>query len=248
MPSASRREGPNAVSSASRSRISGNSSTCWLRRSVIATPTDCPPARNATVGLPSPPRHIRLRCAAHWPPTPTAAAPPRRPATGRQPWVRSWPSSRRSIASAWVRRAGPLHSRSSGSPVRPRRSAHRREPVDRLERAQEHCAGTGAVFASHDIEAVVHAVDKVDVGVADRAVHRCRSTRQAGAGMAGLVGRPAVGLGLDDATDRQAAVNLDERPVCRADRGRPRRSAGQRSVRSMGSSAATPSPRGFRSG
>lgn len=54
----------------------------------------------------------------------------------------------------------------------------------------------------------MHSVDKVDVRMADRAVHRCRPARQPGAGVARPIVGPTVGLGLHDSADGDCSVEL----------------------------------------
>ena len=85
---------------------------------------------------------------------------------------------------------------------------HDRKPIDRFESSQEHRAGDKFFRACHDVQAVMHAVDKVDVRVTNGAVHRCRPPRQPGAGMTGQIGRAAVCLGLDDPPNAELAIEL----------------------------------------
>jgi hypothetical protein len=54
----------------------------------------------------------------------------------------------------------------------------------------------------------VHAVDKVDVSVADRTVHRCRPSSQPGTGVARPVVQAGIRLGLDDPPDDLLPVEL----------------------------------------
>jgi hypothetical protein len=54
----------------------------------------------------------------------------------------------------------------------------------------------------------VHSVDKVDVRMADRAVHRCRAACKPGTRVAGQVVAPAVSLGLNDSADGECAGEL----------------------------------------
>ena len=68
----------------------------------------------------------------------------------------------------------------------------------RLERANQHRRRRIARLA-HDVEAVVHAVDQKDVGVAGRAVERLVALGPAEARVAGQILLVHVGLDLDDA-------------------------------------------------
>ena len=248
--SASRRDGPKAVSSGQplADRPGTRAPAGCARRSsrhrpIAGQPETPRPVGPVRPGVVDADRAARLATDFGRPqPLPGA------PATGRRPEVRSWPSSRRSIASAWVSRAGPLHSRSVGVAGPPRRARMTASPSTGSSARRSTAPATRVFRACHDVQAVMHAVDKVDVRVADRAVHRCRARGQPGAGMAGQIGRPAVCLGLDDPPDRELAVKLGARPGCRADRARPRRVGRAKKPRSSGASAATPSPRESRSG
>ena len=84
---------------------------------------------------------------------------------------------------------------------------HRFDSEDRLEAAQKN--GLGDVDRSHDhVHAVMQPVDEVDVHSSARAEHGlvARGAAPTG-GMCGQVGRPPVGLDLDDASGRDTAVD-----------------------------------------
>jgi hypothetical protein len=90
--------------------------------------------------------------------------------------------------------------------------AHHVEPVDRFDRADEH-GGRTAVEIGHHVEAVVHPVDKVHVGVARRACHDRVPCGGAKAGVRRQILRTAVRLGLHDPTHAPTGhvVTHDER-------------------------------------
>src|SRR5438552_11023131 len=86
--------------------------------------------------------------------------------------------------------------------------AHERLAFERLERAHQHRLGHLGRLA-HDVHAVVHAVDEVDVGVAGRAPHHLVPWRAVPArAVRGAVGGATVGLDLDDAARGQARPGL----------------------------------------
>jgi len=77
------------------------------------------------------------------------------------------------------------------------RLVHRVQALQRLYRANEHCAGiTGE--AGHDVQAVVHPVDKVHVGEPCGSEHERRSRRAPGTCVRRTIIRPAVGLDFHD--------------------------------------------------
>ena len=86
-------------------------------------------------------------------------------------------------------------------------------------------AAGDAVRFGHHVEAVVHPVDKVHVGMARRTEHDPVARGLAEAGVRGAIVAPEVGLDLDDPTDAPSGrVVADEaRPDERA--RRPRASA-----------------------
>src|SRR6185436_13061532 len=80
---------------------------------------------------------------------------------------------------------------------------HDRHAIDRLERAQEHASADAWTLPRH-VDAKMHAVDEVDVGVAAAQEQRAIPIRLADVGMAaGVTGD--VGLGFDDAPARGPA-------------------------------------------
>jgi hypothetical protein len=81
------------------------------------------------------------------------------------------------------------------------------DPGHRLDRAHEHRVSPALRQPDH-VEALVHAVDQKDVGVAGRAQERARAGGQAEARVAGGVVGAAVGLRLDDAGHALAAPDL----------------------------------------
>ena len=117
------------------------------------------------------------------------------------------------MSSAWHRRAGPAATRASrpGGAACGRACARRRRPA---RTARMSTAAASPSGAADDVQAVVHAVDEVDVGAAGRPEHDARAGGPPRARVAGAILRTAVGLRLDDATDAQsgAIVAHDERP------------------------------------
>ena len=99
------------------------------------------------------------------------------------------------MPSAWVSLPGPLHSSRARAAAAADR--HLLEPVQRLERADQH-RRPDPVLLAHGVQERVDAVGEVDVGPARRAVEHLCARRHAGVGMAGRLGE-VVGLGLDDA-------------------------------------------------
>src|SRR5258708_36840089 len=103
------------------------------------------------------------------------------------------------MPSAWHRRPGPAHSKRSFATPRRRRIAG--EALRGRERADEHRAGT-ALRLAYEVEAPVHAVGAVDIGVARRTEHHAVALGAAAERMRGRIG-VMVGLDLDDdAADR----------------------------------------------
>jgi len=84
-------------------------------------------------------------------------------------------------------------------------------PVDsrtRLERAYQNRLRL-TFSPSHEVQAVVHAIREVDVGVARRSEHHLRARRApAAGGMGSQVVRPQVGLDLDQPAPPLLAVDL----------------------------------------
>ena len=73
-------------------------------------------------------------------------------------------------------------------------------PVERLDGADEHGGGHAGRFGHH-VEAVVHPVDKVHVGMAGRPEHDPVAGGLAEPGVRRAIVRPEVGLDLDDPAD-----------------------------------------------
>jgi len=84
--------------------------------------------------------------------------------------------------------------------------AHGLDASDRLQGAEEHGLGAARRLAD-DVEHVVDAVDEVHVGVTRGAEHDLVARGAAMPGMAGLVLGADVGLGLDDAPGKHAALD-----------------------------------------
>src|SRR5579864_409127 len=68
----------------------------------------------------------------------------------------------------------------------------------RLKGANQHATG-GAFRLRHDVEAVMDAVNQVNIGVARRAEQDACAGRQAAVGVSGRIGGAQIGFGLDDA-------------------------------------------------
>ena len=113
-------------------------------------------------------------------------------ATG--PAARSSPLRSSSIASACVSLPGPEHS--SASATEPAPLAHQLDPVERLERADQH-RGADALRLADGVEERVDPVGAVHVGAAGRAEQRRRARREADERVAGRLA-VVVGLRLDD--------------------------------------------------
>ena len=126
---------------------------------------------------------------------------------------RRWPSSARSIPSAWQSLPGPP-ARSPGrgfgpAPVR----RHPLLPFDRLPGPDQHGAAD-VLLPGHRVQAPVHAVDEVDVGVPAGQVEALVARRApASPGVAGAVGRAQIGLGLDQPEHQALAVQLADQPA-----------------------------------
>jgi hypothetical protein len=102
--------------------------------------------------------------------------------------------------------AGDAHGQ--GEPPRPGRQvlrpagarpalAHPLQPGHRLQRAQQH-APRRAVRLGHQVEAFVHAVDEIHVGVPGRPEDHARARREAAGGVRGQIAAAGVGFRLDD--------------------------------------------------
>ena len=84
---------------------------------------------------------------------------------------------------------------------------HQLDSCNRFQRANQHAARR-AFGLGHQVEALVHAVDEVDVGVAGRAEDHAGAIGQAARGMRRQVVPAQVGFGLDDDA-RGAPVHQD---------------------------------------
>ena len=129
------------------------------------------------------------------------------------PPSRSEPLRSSSMSSAWVSLPGP-EQRSSvrGTPAP---LAHQLEPLERLQRADQH-RGADALVLADGVEERVDAVGAVDVGARRRAEQDVRAGGEADVRVAGGLGL-VVGLGLDD------RARPSRRGAGRSRRGRGRR-------------------------
>ena len=116
------------------------------------------------------------------------------------------------MPSATVRLPGPRHSSwslGSGLPLPPLRSgppaAHQCQPVDRLERADQHGRWRALRFG-HGVDEIVQPVIQIDVGDAGRAVERRIARGRAGRRMTRRIVLADVGLDLDDAAGGDAVA------------------------------------------
>ena len=96
----------------------------------------------------------------------------------------------RSMSSAWQSRAGPAARPRVGAGGRPRRARMMSMPSTGST-ARMSTAPASPSAAADDVEAMVHAVDEVDIGAAGWPEHDCRAGRAAGSGMTGAVSGPA---------------------------------------------------------
>ena len=97
-------------------------------------------------------------------------------------------------------------------------STHRADAVDGLHGADQH--GRGAtVGLRDDVEAVVHAVDKIDVRHAGRPEHDPVPRRGSHAGVRGAVALADVGLDLDDPPDARRLAVPDQAGADQRTRG-----------------------------
>ena len=166
--------------------------------------------------------------------------------TGRAGSSRSLPVRLRSRLNAAPTRPGPAASRAAGRARDPGldaldiggaerapaaqlgldpRGADRVDPLERLDGADQDRVRR-ADRAGHDVETVVHAVHKIDVGPARLAVHRPAPGGLAEAGVGRPVVRPEIGLDLDDPPDPPADRARRARGASRAAPARPRALAG----------------------
>ena len=84
--------------------------------------------------------------------------------------------------------------------------AHHRHTGNWLDRAQQHRTCRVIVRVSDDIEALMHAVDQVNVGMTNLAEHGPGTASQARSRVARKIRRAAIGLRLNDPPDGQSAV------------------------------------------
>ena len=99
--------------------------------------------------------------------------------------------------------AGPAHQiviRMAGTVT-----THGLHALQGLQRSDEH-SGRGALWFSDSVEAVVHAVDKVDVSMTRRAVHGRVPAGGSGPGVAGLICLIEVGFDFHDAACQPLAI------------------------------------------
>src|SRR5271157_2115072 len=78
--------------------------------------------------------------------------------------------------------------------------------ADRFEGAEENGGGVVA-RAGHDVQAVVHAIDQVDIGMTGRAEHDLGAPGAAAGRVGSEVVRAQIRFGLDDPPDLAAAIN-----------------------------------------
>ena len=97
-----------------------------------------------------------------------------------------------------------------GGHVRPI-GPHRRETLEGFDRADEQ-GGRAPVRAGHDVQAVIHPVDKVHVGDARRPEHDRVPLRPARTGMRRPVVGARIGLQLHDPPDPTAVGVLTDQP------------------------------------
>ena len=138
------------------------------------------------------------------------------------------------MPSACVSLPGPEHRSSTRSS--PRARAHRVEPVERLERADQH-GGAHALRLADGVEHRVDAVGAVDVGAPGRPEQGRGARRQADVRVAGRLGL-VVGLGLDDHAGGVAVANDAADEVARHLEHRTRRRSRAAHAAAASSSAA----------
>ena len=136
------------------------------------------------------------------------------------PSSRSTPLCRSSIPSAWVSFPGPEQRRSSA--LDPPPCLHHRDPVERLERADQH-RRANPLWLGHRVQQRVDAIRAVDVGVsragrtASESVASARRTRE----------RPALSRGRPRSR-RSPRSSRRARRRSRSARARPRARAAHR--------------------
>ena len=111
------------------------------------------------------------------------------------PWVRSWPSSCRSMARAGT--ASPGHRYTTLRLPRPA-SRHQVDTLQRKDASDQH-GSRKAIRFGHHIQAIVHAVDEIDVREASGAVHGPVALGASVCGVAGQIIFADISLDLDDA-------------------------------------------------
>ena len=175
------REPPRAGSATARPRSRSRSAAVATIAGAASPGGPAPGARRSGIAQVEPGQaHVEPECRAE------------QARTGGEPVVGDR-ATRPAIRSRGSGRPGPLAAVSLAA-------ASRRAGVDacgRLDGADQH-GGRPAVGFGDDVQARVHAVDKVHVGVARAAVHRRVARRPAEAGVRGPVGLADVRLDLDD--------------------------------------------------
>ena len=118
--------------------------------------------------------HADARPDVRWPVARAAAESSLASHRRRSSLIRSRPPRLRSMSRAWQARAGPAPRRASTPAADPRRARMTLRPSDRFDGPDEHGGGV-AVGAADDVQAVVQAVDEVDIGMARRPEHHRRA-------------------------------------------------------------------------
>lgn len=77
-------------------------------------------------------------------------------------------------------------------------NAHFGDACDRFQRANEYASGT-AFGLGRDVEALVHPINEIDVGVPRRSEQYFGALREAAPGMGCAIGQAEIRFGLDDA-------------------------------------------------
>ena len=187
------------------------SASRWRRRKWRRRPSEPPQAESLrgplTQGLPRSKKRSG-RCASRVMPmrTETPISPTGRSAAPSQSGLSaptiSTPSWRRSTPKRLGEPAGTARQVAVGHRAAP--PAHQRQPLDRLERAQQH-AGARARPLARYVEQMPHAIAEIDIGVAAREEQRGVARRPPAKAVAGGVAHD-IGLGLDDAAAHPAAA------------------------------------------
>ena len=109
--------------------------------------------------------------------------------------------------------------------LRPTQAAHRRLPLHRSEGAHENRGGESLPLGD-DVQAMVHAVDEIDVEMTGWAVHRGGAFRLAAVGVTGLVLLTDVGLHLGDVAGEALALKATYHALAQQIAGQCKRIAG----------------------